>query len=82
MTKNPNDRPDFWKEKGGPCPNCGWPETVAQKSRKTGELYFGCARPKQGPKHGCNFKGCRSHWILNWVFYSVRITRFYNLLGF
>jgi len=58
---NPMERPTSWKEKGGPCPICKWPETVARRSRTTGELYFGCARPKHGPKGGCPFKGCRSH---------------------
>lgn len=61
MKKNPMDRPSERGEKTGPCPKCGFPEVVARKSRKTGELYFGCARPKQGPFRGCNFKGCRSH---------------------
>ena len=61
MAKNPMDRPEYRGEKSGPCPNCGYPEVVARKSRKTGELYFGCARPKKGPTTGCNFKGCRSH---------------------
>ncbi len=61
MLKNPMDRPDYRKEKGGPCPNCRWHETVARKSRTTGELYFGCSRPKKGRAEGCNFKGCRSH---------------------
>jgi len=59
--KNPMDRPAMRGEKAGPCPNCGYPEVVARKSRKTGELYFGSARPKQGRYKGCNFKGCRSH---------------------
>jgi len=58
--KNPMNRPSYWKEVGGPCPLCGGP-TVARKSRKTGELYFGCARPKRGRTSGCPFKGCRSH---------------------
>lgn len=58
---NPYSKPGSWKEKGGPCPKCGWHETVARKSRVTGELYFGCARPKRGRTAGCNFKGCRSH---------------------
>ena len=31
MLKNPMDRPSFHKEKAGPCPTCGWPETVARK---------------------------------------------------
>jgi hypothetical protein len=59
--KNPVESPDRRGEKGGPCPKCGWPETVARRSRKTKELYFGCARPKAGRTKGCNFKGCRSH---------------------
>ena len=58
---NPVETPASWKQKGGPCPICKWPETVARRSRTTGELYFGCARPKRGPKGGCPFKGCRSH---------------------
>jgi DNA-3-methyladenine glycosylase I len=58
---NPMQRPTEWKEKGGPCPICRWPETRARRSRTTGELYFGCARPKRGPRGGCPFKGCRSH---------------------
>lgn len=61
MEKNPIDRPSFRGEKGGPCPKCDWPETVGRMSRTTGELYFGCSRPKKGPTAGCNFKGCRSH---------------------
>ena len=42
------ERPDFRGEKTGPCPLCGYPVVVARKSRKTGELYFGCTRPKGG----------------------------------
>ena len=61
MNPNPMDRPNFHQQKTGPCPKCGYPEVVARKSRKTGELYFGCNRPKQGRNKGCNFKGCRSH---------------------
>jgi prevent-host-death family protein len=61
LRKDPMDRPRHRGEKGPPCPKCGWSETVGRKSRVTGELYFGCARPKRGPKGGCNFKGCRSH---------------------
>ena len=60
MAQNANDRPSFWKEKGPACPLCGAP-TVGRRSRKTGELYFGCTRPKRGAKGGCPFKGCRSH---------------------
>lgn len=26
LPRNPMERPDYWKEKGGPCPKCGWPE--------------------------------------------------------
>lgn len=59
--KDPMDRPMERGEKTGPCPNCGYPVVVARKSRQTGELYFGCARPKRGRYKGCNFKGCRSH---------------------
>lgn len=59
--KNPMDRPTVRGEKTGPCPLCNYDEVVARKSRKTGELYFGCARPKRGRNMGCNFKGCRSH---------------------
>lgn len=61
MPKDPMKLPDFWKQKGGPCPTCGWPETIARRARKTHELYFGCPRPKKGPKEGCNFKGSRSY---------------------
>jgi hypothetical protein len=39
------------KEKGIQSP------TVARRSRKTSELYFGCG----GFLRGCRFKGCRSH---------------------
>jgi len=59
--KDPMSRPECAGEETGPCPVCGYPKVVARKSRKTGELYFGCAAPKYGPKRGCNFKGCRSH---------------------
>jgi len=59
--KDPMERPTTHKEKAGPCPKCGWHETVARKSRTTDELYFGCSRPKHGRTGGCNFKGCRSH---------------------
>jgi len=61
MPKNPMDRPERRGEKTGPCPKCGYPEVVARQSRTTGELYFGCARPKMAKGLGCNFKGCRSH---------------------
>jgi prevent-host-death family protein len=61
LRKDSMDRPSYQGEKGGPCPKCEWPETVSRKSRTTGELYFGCARPKRGRTGGCNFKGCRSH---------------------
>lgn len=37
--KDPMDRPTEWREKSGPCLKCGYPEVVARKSRKTGELY-------------------------------------------
>jgi DNA-3-methyladenine glycosylase I len=58
---NPIERPASWKQKGGPCPICKWPETVSRRSRTTDELYFGCARPRRGSKGGCPFTGCRSH---------------------
>ena len=61
IKKDPMDRPDFWKQETGPCPKCGCPVVVARQSRTTTELYFGCARPKVGPRGGCNFKGCRRH---------------------
>ena len=61
MKKNPMDRPETRDEKTGPCPKCGFDFVVARKSNITDELYFGCARPKQGRERGCNFKGCRSH---------------------
>lgn len=60
MPKDAMQQPDYWKEKGSSCPKCG-ADTVARKSRKTGELYFGCTRAKRGATGGCNFKGCRSH---------------------
>jgi hypothetical protein len=34
LPKNPIVRPDYWKEKGGPCPKCGWPETVEAGGQK------------------------------------------------
>jgi len=61
IKKDPMSRPDYAGEETGPCPVCGHSILIARKSRKTGELYFGCAAPKYGPKRGCNFKGCRSH---------------------
>ena len=54
--KDPMERPSNRFEKGGPCPKCGAP-TIARKSNKTGELYFGCTKKPEE----CNFKGCRSH---------------------
>ena len=61
IKKDPMSRPDYSGEETGPCPVCEYPIVIARKSRKTEELYFGCAAPKYGPKRGCNFKGCRSH---------------------
>lgn len=60
LLKDPMAHPDFHGQRGGPCPLC-MADTVARKSRTTGELYFGCTRPKRSATGGCNFKGCRSH---------------------
>ena len=53
--KDPMERPANPQDKSGPCPLCGSP-TKARRSRKTGELYFGCTNYPN-----CTFKGCRSH---------------------
>jgi hypothetical protein len=61
MQKDAMERPATWKERGGLCPECREKgiksPTVARRSRKTSELYFGC----EGFLRGCRFKGCRSH---------------------
>ena len=64
MPKDPKEAPERRGEKGGPCPACKLyydieVPTVARKSKKTGELYFGC--PNYGPPYYCTFTGCRSH---------------------
>lgn len=59
--KDPDSKPDYRGQRGGRCPKCKRADTVARKSRKTGELYFGCTAPKRGQSDGCNFKGCRTH---------------------
>ena len=49
---DPMSLPSYKGEKSGPCPVCGHPIVIARQSRKTGELYFGCAAPKYGQTRG------------------------------
>ena len=62
MPKDPWSRPNGWKEIGGNCPECQQKRkisapTVARRSQRTRELYFGCSNFQRG----CRFYGCRSH---------------------
>jgi hypothetical protein len=62
METDPRSRPQVRGERGGACPECKKRlgievPTIARRSKKTHELYFGC----RNFMLGCRFNGSRSH---------------------